>query len=115
MEINVRKQGDITILDLEGDLILGPSVATFRDHVQDLVEAGEKKILVNLISVRFVDSSGIGSMVGAHTSLESHGGQCKFYGAQQRVLRALELTHMREVFDMYDKEAPALASFGPGT
>ena len=114
MQINVRKQGDVTILDLEGDLILGPSVATFRDQIQDLVEAGEKKILVNLISVRFVDSSGIGAMVGAHTSLETGGGQCKFCSAQQRVLRALELTHMREVFDMYDKEAAALSSFGAG-
>ncbi len=112
MNITVRTQGDVTILDLEGNLVLGPAVSTFRDNVQDLVEAGQKKILINLISVSFVDSSGIGSMVGAHTSLESAGGICKFFGAQPRVIQALKLTHMAEIFDMHEKEAAALASFG---
>lgn len=112
MNINVRTQGDVTILDLEGNLVLGPPVSTFRDQLQDLVEAGTKKILINLISVNFVDSSGIGAMVGAHTSLESVSGQCKFSGAQPRVIQALKLTHMGEIFDMHEKEAAALASFG---
>lgn len=112
MNIKVRTQGDVSILDLDGNLALGPAVSTFRDHVQDLVEAGQKKILVNLLRVAFVDSSGIGSMVGAHTSLESAGGQCKFYGAQPRVLQALKMTHMIEIFDMHEKEESALTSFG---
>ncbi len=114
VNINVRTQGDVAILDLEGNLVLGPSVGTFRDQVQDLVEAGHKKILINLISVGFVDSSGLGAMVGAHTSLESAGGICKFFGAQPRVTQALKLTHMAEIFDMHEKEAAALASFGAG-
>jgi anti-sigma B factor antagonist len=109
--INVRKQNDVTILDLEGDLVLGAAVATFRDQVQELVEGGVKKIAINLYSVRFVDSSGIGAMVGAHTGLEAVGGHCKFFGAQQRVIHALTLTHMKEVFDLHEKEAAALASF----
>ena len=115
MNINVRKQGDISILDLEGNLVLGPPIAAFRDQIQDLVEAGEKKIIVNMISVPFVDSSGLGAMVGAHTSLESAGGVCKFCGAQPRVLQALKLTHVGEIFDLHEKEAAALASFGSGT
>ena len=112
MNINVRTEGDVTILDLEGNLVLGPAVSTFRDQLQELVEAGKRKILINLKSVGFVDSSGIGAMVGAHTSLESTGGQCKFSGAQPRVVQALTLTHMGEIFDMHEKEATALASFG---
>ena len=112
MIINVRTQGDITILDLEGNLVLGPPVSTFRDQLQDLLEAGQKKIIINLKSVAFVDSSGIGAMVGAHTSLESSGGRCSFAGAQPRVLQALKMTHMEEIFDMHEKEAEALASFG---
>ena len=111
MNINVRTQGDVTILDLEGNLVLGPPVSTFRDQLQDLVEAGQKKILINLVSVGFVDSSGIGAMVGAHTSLESSGGHCKFSGAKPRVVQALKMTHMEEVFDMHAKEAAALSSF----
>ena len=114
MNINVRTQGDVTILDLEGNLVLGPPVSTFRDNLQDLVEAGQKKILINLKSVIFVDSSGIGAMVGAHTSLESAGGHCIFCGAQPRVLQALKMTHMEDIFEIHDKEAPALASFGAG-
>lgn len=112
MNINVRTQGDVSILDLEGNLVLGPAVSTFRDQLQDLVEAGQRKIVINLVSVAFVDSSGIGAMVGAHTSLESAGGRCKFSGAQPRVLQALKMTHMEEIFDMHEKEAAALASFG---
>ncbi len=111
MTIKVRKQDDVTILDLEGDLVLGDPVATFRGQLQELVEAGAKKIAVNLIRVRILDSSGIGAMMGAHTALESTGGRCKFFGAQPRVIRALELTHMAGVFDMHDQEAAALASF----
>ena len=111
MEIYVRKQNDVTILDLEGDLVLGPPVAAFRDKFQELVEGGVKKIAVNLHGVRFLDSSGIGAMMGAHTGLEVAGGQCKFFGAQQAVIRALTLVHMLEVFDLHEKEAAALASF----
>ena len=114
MNIKVRTQGDVSILDLEGNLVLGIAVSTFRDQLQDLVEAGQKKILINLIRVAFVDSSGIGSMVGAHTSIESAGGQCKYSGAQPRVLQALKMTHMEEIFDMHEKEDSALASFGAG-
>ena len=112
MNINVRTQGDVTILDLEGNLVLGPAVSTFREQLQDLVESGQRKILINLISVAFVDSSGIGSMVGAHTSLESVGGHCAFCSIQPRVLQALKMTHMEEVFELHDKEASALSSFG---
>ncbi len=112
MNINLRTQGEITIMDLEGNLVLGPPVSTFRDQLQDLMEAGKKKIIINLKSVSFVDSSGIGAMVGAHTSMESAGGQCKFSGAQPRVLQALKMTHMEEIFDLHEKEAQALESFG---
>lgn len=114
VNINVRTQGDVTILDLEGTLVLGPPVSTFRDQLQDLVETGQKKILINLTRVNFVDSSGIGAMVGAHTSLESAGGHCMFFGTQPRVLQALKMTHMEEIFELHDKEAAALASFGVG-
>lgn len=114
MTITVRTQGDVTILDLEGTLVLGPPVSTFRDQLQDLVETGQKKILINLTRVSFVDSSGIGAMVGAHTSLESAGGHCAFFGTQPRVLQALKMTHMEEIFELHDKEAAALASFGVG-
>jgi anti-anti-sigma factor len=112
VNINVRNEGDIAILDLEGNLVLGPPVAAFRDQIQDLLETGRKKIIINLRSVGFVDSSGIGAMVGAHTGVESAGGKCKFCSAQPRVVQALKLTHMGEVFDMHEKEAAALASFG---
>jgi anti-sigma B factor antagonist len=112
VEINLRTEGDITIMNLEGNLVLGPPVSAFRDQLQDLVEAGKKKIIISLKSVAFVDSSGIGAMVGAHTSLEAAGGQCKFSGAQPRVMQALKMTHMEEIFDMHAKESEALASFG---
>lgn len=112
MNINVRKQDDITILDLQGNLGLGEAVNTFRNQILDLVDAGAKKIVVNLAGVPFVDSSGIGAMVGAHTALETSGGVCKFCCPLPRVVQTLKLTHMLEVFDMHEKQSAALASFG---
>jgi len=115
VNINIRRQDDITILDLQGNLVLGEAVSTFRDQIHDLLSAGVKKIVVNLTGVPFVDSSGIGAMVGAHTALETSGGRCKFCCAQPRVVQVLKLTRMLEVFDMYEKESTALASFGAGS
>ena len=115
MNINVRKQDDITILDLLGTLVLGEAVVTFRDQIQELVGAGVKRVVVNLTGVQFVDSSGIGAMVGAHTSLEISGGVCKFCSPLPRVVQTLKLTHMLEVFDIHEMESSAVASFGAGS
>ncbi|MBZ5516527.1 MAG: STAS domain-containing protein [Acidobacteriia bacterium] len=112
MEITVRKQGETTILDLSGNLILGPPVALFREKILELLEAGDKVIAVNLASVSFLDSSGIGAMIGARTSIESKGGKLCFYSALPRVIRTLETAHVDEVLNIQRNEAAALASFG---
>jgi anti-sigma B factor antagonist len=110
--ISVRKDNDIVILDLSGNLVLGDPVSTFRDKVHEVVDAGTKALAINLASVPFVDSSGIGAMLGARTSVEAAGGQCRYFAALPRVIHTLEMTRMHEVLNLHADEASALASFG---
>ena len=112
MTITVRKQNDTAILDLSGNLILGDAVATFREKIQELLEAGTKAVAVNMAGVSFVDSSGIGAMVGARTGIEAAGGRCCYYAALPRVIHTLEVSRMTEVLNLHPNEASALASFG---
>jgi anti-sigma B factor antagonist len=110
--ITVRNHNDTTILDLSGNLVLGPPVATFREKIQELLEAGTKSVAVNLASVPFVDSSGIGAMVGAWTSIEAAGGKCCYYAAIPRVIHTLETSRMIEVLKLQPNEAAALDILG---
>jgi len=109
--ITVRKQNDTAILDLSGNLGLGDAVETFRNKIQELLQAGIKSVAVNLAKVPFVDSSGIGAMVGARTTIESVGGKCCYYAALPRVIHTLDMTRMTEVLELHSDEASALASF----
>jgi len=109
--ISVRKENDVAILDLSGNLVLGDAVSTFREKISDALEAGSKAVAVNLASVPFVDSSGIGAMVGARTTVEAAGGQCRYFAALPRVVHTLEMTRMHEVLNLHPDEASALASF----
>ncbi len=112
MEITVRKEGETTILDLSGNLVLGRPVAVFREKIEEVLEAGSKAVAVNLHSVSFIDSSGIGAMVGAWTSIEAIGGKCCYYSALPRVTRTLETAHVQEVLNLQPNEASALATLG---
>ncbi|MBZ5543714.1 MAG: STAS domain-containing protein [Acidobacteriia bacterium] len=111
MIITVRKENDVAILDLSGNLVLGDPVSAFREKIGEVLEAGTKAVAINLASVSFVDSSGIGAMLGARTSVEAAGGQCRYFAALPRVIHTLETTRMHEVLNLHPSEASALASF----
>jgi anti-sigma B factor antagonist len=113
MQINERHVGDVAIIDLNGRLVLGDSDDLLRDKVNSLVQQGEKHILVNLSQVPYMDSSGIGELVGCYTTATRRGGALKLVGLTKRISDLLAITKLLTVFDSYETEKEAVASFRP--
>ena len=113
MQISERHVGDVAIIDLSGRLVLGDSDDLLRDKVNSLVQQGEKNILVNLSQVSYMDSSGIGELVGCYTTVTRRGGALKLVGLTKRISDLLAITKLLTVFDSYETEKEAVASFRP--
>lgn len=113
MQMNERHVGDVAIIDLNGRLTLGEGDELLRDKVNSLVQQGQKHIVVNLSQVSYMDSAGIGELVRSYTTVTRRGGALKLLGLTKRVSDLLAITKLLTVFDCYDTEKEALASFGP--
>ena len=111
VKLTTRKVGDVTVIDAAGRITLGEGASTFRDTIKDLANKGEKKILVNLGEVSYIDSSGIGEMVSGFTTVTNHAGQLKLLGLSKRVKDLLQITKLYTVFEVFDDEAAAVRSF----
>jgi anti-sigma B factor antagonist len=109
MVVTSRKTEKATILDLSGRLGLGEAVETFRNNFQELLASGEKNIAINLTGVPFIDSSGIGALVGAFTMAESKGAKCLFYGPSPQVKSALHVSRLEDILNPFSDEKSALA------
>jgi anti-sigma B factor antagonist len=118
MECNVRNVGDVTILDLKGRLSLGEALAfgpgsdlVLTEAIRELSAKGHKKVILNLAGVKYVDSSGVGQLVGALTTARSHGVALKLVNPVKQVSELLKMTKLYSVFDIKDDEATAIQSF----
>jgi anti-sigma B factor antagonist len=111
LKINVRESGDVVILDLNGRITLGEEVAALRDAIRDLMEHGNIKILVNLGDVPYIDSSGLGQLVGSFATVTNRGGQLKLLNLQKKLHELMQVTKLITVFETYDSEPAALRSF----
>jgi len=111
LKLNIRQVGDVTVVDAAGRITLGEGSSAFRDTIKDLVNKGQKKILVNLGEVTYIDSSGIGELVSGYTTVSNAGGQLKLLNLTKRVHDLLQITKLYTVFEVFDDEAKALASF----
>ena len=111
VKMSTRQVGDVTVVDANGRITLGEGASTFRDTIRDLAAKGNKKLLVNLSDVSYIDSSGIGEMVSSYTSVTNHGGQLKLLGLSKRVKDLLQITKLYTVFEVFDDEASAVRSF----
>ncbi len=111
LRLSTRQVGDIAIVDADGRFTLGESASTFRDTIHGLAASGHKKLLLNLADVSYIDSSGIGEMVAAFSSLSAQGGAIKVINLTKRVQDLLQITKQYTLFDVYPDEATALASF----
>jgi anti-sigma B factor antagonist len=111
VKISHRQVGDVTVVDAAGRITLGEGASVFRDIIRDLAAKGNKKILVNLNEVSYIDSSGIGEMVSGFTTVTNHGGQLKLLGLTKRVKDLLQITKLYTVFEVFDDESTAVRSF----
>jgi len=111
VDIKVRKAGKATILDLSGPLKMGEAVEAFREQVEELMGGGAKNIAINLAGVPEMDSSGIGALVRAFSTLKQGGGKCKFFAPPKRVKQTLKMVRLDTVLDLAEDEQTALAGF----
>jgi len=109
--ITERQAGDITILDLDGKVTIGEGSVALRNKIRELPGAGKNKILLNLGGVGYIDSSGIGELVSSFTAVSKEGGTLKLLNLTQKIQDLLAITKLLTVFDVYDSESDALASF----
>lgn len=107
----VRHAGDIAIVDLSGRITLGEGCALVRSTIQDLVKAGDVKLLINLADVNYMDSAGLGELVGSYASVTNKGGKIKLLNPQGKVAEVLNVTKLYTVFETFTDEATALRSF----
>ena len=110
-KVNTRQVDGITILDLSGRITLGEGSVQLRDAVRDLLAKGSKLILLNLADVNYIDSSGIGELVSAYTTVRNQGGELKLLNLTKKVHDLLQITKLYTVFDVKDDEASAIASY----
>jgi anti-sigma B factor antagonist len=115
LQITERTSGDVTILDLKGRVVLGEGDAPFRDRIEALAKAGRLKIVLNLKEVTYIDSAGVGVMVGRLVALRKLGGDIKLLNLVQRNLRVMTITKLVTVFQPFDSEEEAVRSFGFST
>jgi anti-sigma B factor antagonist len=106
-----REIGDIAVVDFSGKITLGEGSALLRKTIRELVEQGHRKILINLSDVDYIDSSGIGELVGAYTTVRNASGELKLVHLTKRVHDILQITRLFMVFDVQADEPAALKSF----
>jgi anti-sigma B factor antagonist len=112
MTTSTRQSGGVAIVDIGGRIVLGEESAALRELVSDLLSKGQKKILFNLGDVNYIDSSGLGSLVGSFTSVRKQGGELKLLNLTHKVHDLMQITKLYTIFDILDDEAAAVKSFG---
>ena len=114
MKASTRQVDGITIIDLSGRITLGEGSVVLRDTIRDSVGQGIKKILLNLGDVTYIDSSGIGELVSAYTTVRNQGGELKLLNLTKKIRDLLQITKLYTVFDVKDDEASAVSAFASG-
>src|SRR5437868_6630837 len=107
----VRQADEIAIVDLGGRITLGDAACTLRDTVRELIQRGERRILLNLREVTYIDSAGLGELVGTYATMVNRGGQIKLVHADNKVRDVLRATKLSLVFENFADEPEALRSF----
>ena len=111
MKASTRQVDGITVVDLSGRITLGEGSVVLRDTIRDLIAKGDKKILLNLGEVTYIDSSGIGELVSAFTAVKSRDGEMKLLHLTKKVRDLLQITKLFTVFEVFSDEPSAIGSF----
>jgi len=106
-----RETSGVTVVDLSGRITLGEGSAMLREMVRDLLNKGQKRIILNLGDVNYIDSSGIGELVSGYTTVKNQGGELKLLNLTKKVHDLLQITKLYTVFDVHNEESAAVTSF----
>jgi len=111
LKINVRESANVVVLDLNGRITIGEEASSLRDTIRELLESGQKNILLNLAEVSYIDSTGLGQFVGSFATVTSRGGQLKLLNLQTKLQELMQITKLITVFETYTNESAAIRSF----
>ena len=111
MKATIRKLGKVSVVDISGKITIGEGDVQLREKVNELLDAGESRILLNLEKVKYMDSAGIGELVACYKRAKEKEGTVKLLNPSGKVYDLLQLTKLEEVFDTYKDEGDALGSF----
>ncbi len=112
---SIRTLSSVAIVDLKGRITLGDGSGIIRETVKGLAEKGSRNILLNLAEVSYIDSGGLGELVGSYATVTNQGGMMKLLNAKTRVHDVLQITKLYTVFEVFTDEAAAVASFTKAT
>jgi anti-sigma B factor antagonist len=107
-----RQVGNVSIVDLNGKITLGENTGILRDELRSLLAQGQKNILLNMGGVSYVDSGGLGELVGAYTTATNHGGSVRLLKLQGKMKDLMQITKLHTIFSIFEDEREAIASFG---
>ncbi len=111
MKLSTRKSANVIIIDVEGKIVLGEGDVEIKKTVDELLKRGNKNFLLNLARVPYLDSAGLGEIIRCFTALRRSGGNFKLLSPNRRIVDLLTITKLLDVFDTYDNESSAVASF----
>ena len=111
MQIEERAVGDVVVLDLKGRVTLGEGDQLLKDKVNSLVNQGRKRIVLNLAGVPYIDSAGLGEIVGSYTTVSRQGGSLKLLNLTKKITDLLAITKLLTVFETFESEDEAVRSF----
>jgi anti-sigma B factor antagonist len=111
MKLSTRKNGNIIVIDVDGKIVLGEGDVEIKQTVDDFIKRGNKNFLLNLTRVPYLDSAGLGEIIRCFTTLRKNGGSLKLLSPNARIVDLLTITKLLDVFDTYDHESAAIASF----
>jgi anti-sigma B factor antagonist len=108
-----KLMGDVLVLDARGRIILGRETEVLRQQFQDVVDAGHKRIILNLAGVDYVDSAGLGTLVAGSSSIRRAGGDLKLVNLTDRIRGLIQITRLSTLLEVHDSLEKACSSFGP--
>jgi anti-sigma B factor antagonist len=112
LSAKVRRVGSVSVVDLNGRITLGENTGILRDELRSLLAQGEKNIVLNMKEVGYVDSAGLGELVGIYTTVANQGGAVKLLHLQGKMRDLMQVTKLHTIFPTFEDEQSALASFG---
>lgn len=111
MDLPIRRCGPVSIVELPGRLVRGAATAALRHSIQGLLDSGQARILLDMTQLTFLDSAGLGDLVDCHRRVAETGGALRLLGPSARILELLDITQLTALFESFEDESAALASF----